>query len=66
MPDPTPGARADIDADLFGYRSLLDDDERALLDRLREWLRSELAPVADEHWAARRVPAPAAARASPS
>ena len=56
MADPVPGARADIDADLFDYRSLLDKDERALLDRLRDWLRSELAPIADAQWSAAEFP----------
>jgi glutaryl-CoA dehydrogenase len=50
MADPVPGARADIDADLFGYRNLLDDDERALLDKLRAWLLRDLAPIADDQW----------------
>jgi glutaryl-CoA dehydrogenase len=48
--DPVPGARADVAADLFDYRSLLDEHESALLDRLRGWLRSELAPIADTQW----------------
>lgn len=56
MPDPIPGARAQIDPDLFGYRNLLDDDERALLDRLRGWLHRELAPIADEQWSAAEFP----------
>jgi glutaryl-CoA dehydrogenase len=55
-PDPVPGARADLDADLFNYRSLLDDDERALLDRLRSWLETNLAPRADEQWAKAQFP----------
>jgi glutaryl-CoA dehydrogenase len=54
--EPVPGARADVDADLFDYRSLLTDDERALLDRLRTWLRADLAPVADRQWAAAEFP----------
>jgi glutaryl-CoA dehydrogenase len=53
---PVPGARADIDPDLFGYRSLLDDREVALLARLRAWLQSELAPIVDERWAAAEFP----------
>ncbi len=53
---PVPGARADIDADLFDYRSLLNDDEQALLESLRTWLRSELAPVADVCWAKAEFP----------
>lgn len=56
MPEPVPGARADIDADLFDYRSLLDEHERALLDRLRDWLRSELAPIADDQWSRSEFP----------
>jgi glutaryl-CoA dehydrogenase len=56
MPDPTPGARAAIDPDLFGYRELLEDNERALLTRLREWLERELQPVADDHWARAEFP----------
>jgi glutaryl-CoA dehydrogenase len=54
--DPVPGARADIDADLFDYRSLLDDHEQQLLARLRDWLRAELAPIADDHWARAEFP----------
>jgi glutaryl-CoA dehydrogenase len=55
-PDPVPGARADINPDLFDYRSLLDDRERARLDRLRGWLERELAPIADAQWAAAEFP----------
>ncbi|MDQ6851123.1 MAG: acyl-CoA dehydrogenase family protein [Actinomycetota bacterium] len=54
--DPVPGARAAIDADLFDYRGLLNEDERALLDRLRAWLQSELAPIADTCWAGAEFP----------
>ena len=54
--DPVPGARADVDADLFDYRSLLTDDEQALLDRLRGWLEQHLAPVANDHWARAEFP----------
>lgn len=46
-----PGARADVDADLFDFRGVLGDDERALLDRLRGWLESNLAPIANQCWA---------------
>jgi glutaryl-CoA dehydrogenase len=54
--DPVPGARADIDADVFDYRGLLDEHERALLDRLRGWLRTELAPIADDYWSRAEFP----------
>src|SRR5690242_4897627 len=56
MPDPTPGARATTDPDLFGYRDLLADDERTLLKRLRDWLEAELAPIATDHWARAEFP----------
>jgi glutaryl-CoA dehydrogenase len=56
MPDPVPGAHADIDADLFGYRDLLEDDERALLDELRSWLEKNVAPIVDDHWARAEFP----------
>jgi glutaryl-CoA dehydrogenase len=56
MPDPVPGARADIDPDLFGYRNLLDDDEAALLDELRTWLEKHVAPVVDDCWARAEFP----------
>lgn len=51
-----PGARADINADVFDYRDLLDEHERALLDGLRAWLVTDLAPVANEHWAKAEFP----------
>jgi glutaryl-CoA dehydrogenase len=53
---PVPGARADVDADFFDYRSLLQPDERALLDDLRAWLGDNLAPIADECWASASFP----------
>ena len=53
---PVPGARADIAADVFDYRGLLDEHERDLLDGLRRWLRTELAPVADDCWARAEFP----------
>ncbi|SDJ04382.1 glutaryl-CoA dehydrogenase [Frankineae bacterium MT45] len=56
MPDPIPGARADLDADLFAYRTLLEKEEIALLERLRSWLERELAPIADEQWAQAEFP----------
>jgi glutaryl-CoA dehydrogenase len=56
MPEVVPGAHADIDADLFGYRGLLDDEERALLDELRNWLEKNVAPVADDYWARAEFP----------
>ncbi|WP_375490438.1 acyl-CoA dehydrogenase family protein [uncultured Jatrophihabitans sp.] len=51
-----PGARADVDTDLFTYRSLLDDTEVELLGGLRDWLEEHLAPVVDDHWARAEFP----------
>ncbi|GAB2466577.1 acyl-CoA dehydrogenase family protein [Jatrophihabitans fulvus] len=56
MADPVPGARADVDTDLFGYRELLADDERDILANLREWLEKNLDPVVDDHWARAEFP----------
>ncbi|SHG83601.1 glutaryl-CoA dehydrogenase [Jatrophihabitans endophyticus] len=56
MAEPVPGARADVDTDLFDYRSLLDDDERELLARLRDWLEKNLEPVVNDHWARAEFP----------
>jgi glutaryl-CoA dehydrogenase len=51
-----PGARADVDTDLFDYRALLDDGEVALLGELRAWLEEHLAPVVDDYWARAEFP----------
>jgi glutaryl-CoA dehydrogenase len=56
MPEPVPGAHADIDADLFGYRNLLENDERALLDELRGWLDKNVAPIVEDYWARAEFP----------
>ncbi len=36
--------------DFYGYRRLLDDDERATLDRVREFLARAVAPIVDDYW----------------
>ena len=54
--EPVPGARADVEADFFGYRSLLTDDECELLADLRTWLDKNLAPIVDDHWARAEFP----------
>ncbi|SOD74844.1 glutaryl-CoA dehydrogenase [Jatrophihabitans sp. GAS493] len=56
MADPIPGARADLDADFFAYRSLLEKEEIERLETLRGWLERELAPIADEQWAQAEFP----------
>jgi glutaryl-CoA dehydrogenase len=52
----TPGARADVDTDLFDYRALLQDGEIALLAQLRSWLEEHLAPIVDDYWARAEFP----------
>ena len=47
---------ADLNADLFDYRSLLDKNEQGLLDDLRAWLTEHLAPIADQQWAKAEFP----------
>ncbi len=46
----------DVAADFFDYRSLLDADETALLDELRSWLGTHLAPIVDDYWARAEFP----------
>ena len=42
--------------DLYAYESLLDDDERAELARIRHFLQTEVKPRAAEHWEAATFP----------
>jgi alkylation response protein AidB-like acyl-CoA dehydrogenase len=47
----TPGPGDDLLAgDFSGYQRLLDDDERAVLLRVRSFLDESVAPVVDDHW----------------
>ena len=46
----------DVAADFFGYRSLLDADETALLAELRTWLDTHVAPIADDYWSRAEFP----------
>jgi glutaryl-CoA dehydrogenase len=39
-----------LDGDFFGYGSLLTDDEQKVLGSVREFCRTELAPVVDDAW----------------
>jgi glutaryl-CoA dehydrogenase len=47
--DPLPG-------DFFSFADELDDDERAVVGRVREFLRAEVAPVALDHWTRAEFP----------
>ncbi|MFP5070039.1 acyl-CoA dehydrogenase family protein [Pseudonocardia nantongensis] len=41
---------APLPADLYGYVDLLDDADRAVLARVREFAEQQIAPIADECW----------------
>jgi glutaryl-CoA dehydrogenase len=49
MPDKLTG-------DFYGFEELLPDDERATLNRVREFLRTEVAPIANDYWARAEFP----------
>jgi glutaryl-CoA dehydrogenase len=36
--------------DFYGFRSLLSDDEQAILKRVRDFAEREIAPIIDKHW----------------
>jgi glutaryl-CoA dehydrogenase len=42
--------------DFYAFEMLLDDDERATLHTVREFMSSEVAPVVTEHWAKSTFP----------
>jgi glutaryl-CoA dehydrogenase len=48
-PDPLPG-------DFYAYEELLSDSEHEAIWRLREFLRSEVAPIVDDYWARAEFP----------
>jgi glutaryl-CoA dehydrogenase len=48
-PGPLPG-------DFYAYQDLLSDAETAVVGRLREFLRTEVAPIVDDHWARAEFP----------
>ncbi|MDA0159888.1 acyl-CoA dehydrogenase family protein [Solirubrobacter ginsenosidimutans] len=48
-PGPLPG-------DFYAYEDLLSDTEKAAIGRLREFLRTEVAPIVDEYWARAEFP----------
>ena len=45
-----------LTGDFYGFEELLSDEERATLHRVREFLRTEVAPVANEYWARAEFP----------
>ena len=50
----TPGPYLDpgqLPGDFYAYEDLLPKQEFELIERLREFLRTEVAPIVDDHWA---------------
>jgi glutaryl-CoA dehydrogenase len=48
---------ADIDkTDFYSFELLLDGDERALLHAVRDFMRTEVAPIVNEHWSKATFP----------
>ena len=45
-----------LTGDFYGFEELLSDEERATLLRVREFLRTEVAPVANDFWARAEFP----------
>ncbi|WP_433286731.1 acyl-CoA dehydrogenase family protein [Pseudonocardia sp. CA-142604] len=45
-----------LPADFYGYADLLDDTDRKILARVREFAEQQIAPVADDHWARAEFP----------
>ena len=49
---------APLTGDLFSFVDLLDEHEAGILARVREFLRTTVAPIATEHWARGEFPFP--------
>ena len=45
-----------LPADFYSYEELLSDSEREKIRRIREFLRTEAAPIVDEYWAGAEFP----------
>lgn len=45
-----------LTGDFYGFEELLAEDERATLHRVREFLRTEVAPIANDYWARAEFP----------
>jgi glutaryl-CoA dehydrogenase len=55
----TPGPYLDsgpLPGDFYAYEQLLSDPERETVARLREFLRTEVAPIVDDYWARAEFP----------
>lgn len=47
---------APLPGDFFGFAHLLDEDEQAVLQRVREFLREQVAPIANDYWSRGEFP----------
>ena len=56
MAPPSSAAGDPLPGDFFRYGDELTDDERAVLARVREFLRTEVKPVALDHWSRGEFP----------
>ena len=45
-----------LPGDFYGYEELLSDGEREQVERVREFLRTGVAPIVDDHWARAEFP----------
>jgi glutaryl-CoA dehydrogenase len=45
-----------LPGDFYAYEELLSDGEREKLERVREFLRTEVAPIVDDYWARAEFP----------
>ncbi|MFC4004781.1 acyl-CoA dehydrogenase family protein [Prauserella oleivorans] len=45
-----------LTGDFYRFEELLDDEERRTLGRVREFLRTQVAPIANEYWARAEFP----------
>jgi glutaryl-CoA dehydrogenase len=55
----TPGPYLDsgpLPGDFYSYEDLLSNEESETVERLREFLRTDVAPIVDDHWARAEFP----------
>jgi glutaryl-CoA dehydrogenase len=45
-----------LPGDFYGYEDLLSNGEREQVERVREFLRTAVAPIVDDHWARAEFP----------
>ncbi|OBC15425.1 acyl-CoA dehydrogenase [Mycobacterium sp. 852013-50091_SCH5140682] len=45
-----------LKADFYAYEEILSDEQRATINRLREFFRTRVVPIVDDHWARAEFP----------